>query len=137
MFRNSRDFSGPAIPKGFVRALKIIAPEFYPLWHPSGKWHIVKDDPRGPSEIGYVTEYIVQTEDKKFAPLDSRVIEALQELMLEKNRCLDTPEHEQNFLDQIDAEEQEKARKGEQENVAMQSEFVKKARKFLTSKTFT
>lgn len=136
MSRNNRDFSGPAIPRGFVEALKRIAPEFYPLWHRSGKWLIVKDAPKDIFKDGYVVEYTVQTEDEKFAPLNNRVIEALQKLMWEKSRHFDTPEHEQNFLKQMDDEELEKAIKGEAEKAAMHNEFVKKVRKFLTSETF-
>lgn len=128
-----RNCEAPAIPSGFLTDLKMIAPEFYPKWHSSGRWLIVKDVSRKISKRGYVVEYVVHDGKGGYAPLDQKVIDILNETRLERDR-LDNPD---KILGQMDAEEDMKMQKALKLRGEMQSDFSKKVHKFLTSKTFS
>jgi len=122
-----------AIPPGFVKDLKLIAPEFYPLWDVKNqKWLIVKDIPRWIFRKGYIVEYLV-SKDGQYVPLDNRTLLALRRAIYQK--CRYSSLHK--FLKEIDEEEELKIEKAQQLRQGMQRELMKKAHGFMTKKTFT
>lgn len=128
-----RGCEAPAIPNFFMRELRTIAPEFYPKWHQSGRWLIVKNCSKEISKRGYIVEFAVHNGRGGYAPLDMKVIDILKELKQERDR-LDNPD---KFLVKMDQEEDEKMQKALKLKSEMRSEFEKKVHKFLTSKTFS
>lgn len=128
-----RGCEAPAIPHFFMRELKTVAPEFYPKWHQSGRWLIVKNCSKKISRRGYIVEFVVHDGKGGYAPLDMKVIDILKELKQERDR-LDNPD---KILDEMDRREEKRMMEGVRRRAEMQDEFTKKVHKLLTSKTFT
>lgn len=128
-----RNCEPPAISPGFLRDLRMVAPEFYPKWHLSGRWMIVKDVPRHISRRGYIVEFVVHDGKGGYAPLDQKVIDCLMQAKQERDK-LDNPE---KLLRKFDEEEELKMREALKLRAELQLDFSKKVCKFLTSKTFT
>jgi len=127
----------------FVRELKQIAPELYPLWFPQyGKWMIVKDFDR---MIGGLTDrhpvtgspVIVELvlEDPQHRPLElSRpVLEMIRQLLWEKNH------HDKigHVLRRGHEREEKRAAIAHKTRLLQQRDFLKKAWYFIHSETFT
>jgi len=128
-----RGCDAPAIPAFFLRLLREVAPEFYPLWHMSGRWLIVKDISREISKRGYIVEFVVHDGKGNYAPLDMKVINILNELRQERDR-FDNPD---KMLAKMDQEDDQKMQEGLKLKAELHTEFSRKVHKFLTSRTFS
>lgn len=117
----------------FKEELKLISPNLSAFW--DGRYErylIISPAPFNTFRNGYIVEYLVE-KNGKFAPLDRRVLEALQRARYEKLRFTSLD----NFLVQIDREDREKREKAYKLSLDMKSDFYKKWNKFSTTKTFT
>jgi len=81
-------------PRPFIRDLKLIDPNFSVIWLTIGqKFAIISPAPISIFRKGYVVEYLVESPNGEYAPLDGRVIRELQFLMWEKNHLLTLDHH--------------------------------------------
>lgn len=133
MIKVLHDWEGPGIPPGFLRALRLISPKLSLLWYGKDeRWLIVtRSVPKAVFKSGYVVEHIVQNKGQ-FAPLDGRVILALQRARYERDNMRSLDHH----LQDIDRRHQEKAERAQAQRIEGFQEFAKKAVKFNTTKTF-
>lgn len=121
------------IPPGFEKELKLISPNFSTFWDPIyERYLIISPAPFNTFRNGYIVEYLVE-KNGEFAPLDRRVLEALQRARYEKLRFTSLD----NFLVQIDRADREKREKARKLSLEMKSDFYKKWNKLSTTKTFT
>jgi len=121
------------IPPWFEKELKLISPNFSAFW--DGRYErylIISPAPFNAFRHGYIVEYLVE-KNGEFAPLDSRVLEALRRVRYEKLRFASLD----NFLVQIDREDKEKRDEAYKLSLEMKGDFYKKWNKFSTTKTFT
>lgn len=117
----------------FKEELKLISPNLSAFW--DGRYErylIISPAPFSAFRHGYIVEYLVE-KNGQFAPLDRRVLEALQRARYEKLRFASLD----NFLIQIDREDKEKREKAYKLSLEMKGDFYKKWNKFSTTKTFT
>ena len=133
------DYSRPIVPPGFVRALKLIDPKLFLLWHENAqRWLIVTFDvPRSAFKDGYVVEYVV-SKNEQYAPLNEDVLEFLRKARWERDN--DCRKYDvmaiDHHLQALDQENQEKAEAAERRRLDGFSQGAKKAHKFRTTETF-
>lgn len=121
-------------PRPFVRDLKLINPRYSIIWEPIGqRWAIISPAPVNVFRRGYVYEYLVESSNKRYAPLDARVIKEIKRLKWEKNRMRDLDDHLKNQK----RKQEEEVFKANIQTQAKFREFGKKLEKFRTSKTFS
>ena len=133
------DYSRPAIPQGFERALKLIDPNLSLLWHEKAqRWLIVTYGiPREVFRDGYVVEYIV-SKDNAYAPLSEDVLYFLSRSKWERdhNARKYDPRALDNHLQEVDDENDARANAAEKQRLDGFSQGAKKAHKFRTTETF-
>lgn len=117
----------------FKEELKLISLNLSAFWDPRyERYLIISPAPFSTFRNGYIVEYLVE-KNGQYAPLDRRVLEALQRARYEKLRFASLDD----FLVQIDREDREKREKALKLSLEMKSDFYKKWNKFSTTKTFT
>jgi len=117
----------------FKEELKLISRNLSAFWDPRyERYLIISPAPFNTFRNGYIVEYLVE-KNGEFAPLDRRVLEALQRARYEKLRFASLDD----FLVQIDREDREKREKALKLSLEMKSDFYKKWNKLSTTKTFT
>jgi len=121
-------------PRPFIRDLSLIDPNFSVVWEPEGqRYVIVSPAPVSVFRKGYVSEYLVETINKGYAPLDGRVIRELRYLMWEKNHLVSLD----HYLQKQKMGAREKQERMNRQTQAKFREAGKKCDKFRTTKTFT
>ena len=124
-----------------LEEIKLMDPELYPYYFSRyRKWMIVKDFPRRLPGItdydpingkNFIVEAVVEDSKHNPLPLDAKVVKALRRsLFNHNNKPLGS------YLEEIDREEEEKAREMQAEARLMRREAAKKIHKFQTSETF-
>lgn len=129
--RMGRGDMRPSIP--FLRELRLIDRKFDVIWLPKvQKFGIISPQPVNVFRQGYWIEYLVE-KNGRYAPLDNRVLRAIRKLIYEKNmmRNLD------DYLKQLDQEEEAEFQKAVKEQGEMETDFMKKVYKFEHETTFT
>lgn len=140
--RGLLQFNRMEAERWFVRELKTIAPELYPLWFPQyGKWMIVKDCDKvigGITDIHPITgrpvvvELVLEDPYHRPLALTKPIIEMIRQLLWEKNH------HDKigHVLRRGHEREGQRASEAHKTRLLLQRDFLKKAWYFIHSETF-